>query len=449
MYSRLVASRHFFLAHGVGRSGDLTAQQPKAIGSSLLQALTTALTLSAVHAAGMQEMKEALLMPCATGLSLTLTLLALRSSNPQARYVLMPRIDQRTCIKAVQQAQLEPLLVPNALASAHTVTDVERLRAAIASLPPQSVLCVVSVTSCFAPRTADDVVAIAKLCRAHALPHVVNHAYGLQSRAVCEDIDRACRRGRVDAVVQSMDKNFLVPVGGAIITAPAPPPLPPPSSSFGESPQSAAPAPPPLLRRIASLYPGRASSSSISDLLVTLLAMGESGYRGLLTRRVALFASMQSRLSTLAERHGERLLQSPNDVSMAITITITPATGGASPTALHLGAMLYSRGVSGMRLVLPGKTESVGDVRLEGWGGHGWPGAYLSMACALGMDEDEVARVLDKLDRCLSEWRASNARREERTAQDSAQQPQQPHLQSLSVPEPSVLAPREDAGGSG
>lgn len=31
----------------------------------------------------------------------------------------------------------------------------------------------------------------------------------------------ACWRGRVDAIVQSTDKNFMVPVGGAVISAPA------------------------------------------------------------------------------------------------------------------------------------------------------------------------------------------------------------------------------------
>jgi hypothetical protein len=35
-------------------------------------------------------------------------------------------------------------------------------------------------SSCFAPREPDDVVAIARLCAAQGLPHVVNNAYGVQ-----------------------------------------------------------------------------------------------------------------------------------------------------------------------------------------------------------------------------------------------------------------------------
>eukprot|EP00166_Cyanidium_caldarium_P004115 ctg_42.g9 len=46
----------------------------------------------------------------------------------------------------------------------------------------RGVLCVISTTSCFAPRAPDDVVRIAQWCRAHDVPHVVNNAYGLQAR---------------------------------------------------------------------------------------------------------------------------------------------------------------------------------------------------------------------------------------------------------------------------
>ena len=50
----------------------------------------------------------------------------------------------------------------------------------------------------------------------------MNNAYGLQCRATCKALSRAIRVGRVDAVVQSTDKNFMVPVGGAVISGPDP-----------------------------------------------------------------------------------------------------------------------------------------------------------------------------------------------------------------------------------
>lgn len=41
IFSPLVRSRHFGLGHGIGRSGDIAAIQPKAAGSSLLNQITT------------------------------------------------------------------------------------------------------------------------------------------------------------------------------------------------------------------------------------------------------------------------------------------------------------------------------------------------------------------------------------------------------------------------
>ena len=50
----LVARRHYHLAHGIGRSGDLCAEQPKAAGSSLLAKLTVCLVGDAMRMAGLQ-----------------------------------------------------------------------------------------------------------------------------------------------------------------------------------------------------------------------------------------------------------------------------------------------------------------------------------------------------------------------------------------------------------
>ena len=57
--------------------------------------------------------------------------------------------------------------------------------------------------------------------RARRRPATVNNAYGVQSRSLCALVTKAWRRGRVDGVVQSTDKNFLVPVGGAVLVSPA------------------------------------------------------------------------------------------------------------------------------------------------------------------------------------------------------------------------------------
>jgi O-phospho-L-seryl-tRNASec:L-selenocysteinyl-tRNA synthase len=48
----LVARRHFGMAHGIGRSGDIAAEQPKAAGSSLMAKLATCLAADALRIAG-------------------------------------------------------------------------------------------------------------------------------------------------------------------------------------------------------------------------------------------------------------------------------------------------------------------------------------------------------------------------------------------------------------
>lgn len=49
IFSNIVAERHFFMGHGIGRSGDIMANQPKAAGSSLILQLARCLTVSALH----------------------------------------------------------------------------------------------------------------------------------------------------------------------------------------------------------------------------------------------------------------------------------------------------------------------------------------------------------------------------------------------------------------
>lgn len=47
IFCPLVERRNFYMGHGIGRSGDVMANQPKAAGSSLLLQLTKYLTVSA------------------------------------------------------------------------------------------------------------------------------------------------------------------------------------------------------------------------------------------------------------------------------------------------------------------------------------------------------------------------------------------------------------------
>lgn len=254
VFSSLVARRHFHLCHGVGRSGDVAAVQPKAAGSSLIVQLANALAKDILKEAGMRSVASALVLPVATGMSLTLVLLTLREHKPLAKYVLWPRIDQKSCFKSILSAGLTPLIIENALDGGQLRTDMDAMQALMDQHGSDNILCVLSTTSCFAPRGFDKVDEIAQVCHAHEIAHVINNAYGVQSSKCMHLVSEAMRLGRVDAVVQSLDKNFLVPVGGAIV-----------ASSSAE-----------FVASVSRLYPGRASITPTLDFFITMLQMVRS-----------------------------------------------------------------------------------------------------------------------------------------------------------------------------
>ena len=101
------------------------------------------------------------------------------------RYVLWPRIDQKTCLKAITSANLEVIPLAMVLNGDELHTDMAAIQQEIDRLGPDSIVCVVTTNSCFAPRAADSVVKVAKLCQTLGIGHVINNAYGVQSAALC------------------------------------------------------------------------------------------------------------------------------------------------------------------------------------------------------------------------------------------------------------------------
>lgn len=49
VYSNLVKQRYYGMSHGIGRSGDITATQPKAAGSSIISKITNSLVLDMIR----------------------------------------------------------------------------------------------------------------------------------------------------------------------------------------------------------------------------------------------------------------------------------------------------------------------------------------------------------------------------------------------------------------
>ncbi|KAH9586397.1 SepSecS/SepCysS family [Trypanosoma melophagium] len=530
----LVARRHYGFTHGIGRSGDVTRDQPKAAGSSLLYKITNYMILDLLRLAGTPSLQEAVVVPMATGMTLALllrsiaqhrqtTMQLLRTSIPSSsegeqdeddeeslnkydmeervvhhasgkqdnniekkvvngnnsseefepRYVIWTRIDQKTALKCIEAAGLLSLPVPLRHASwqkcgrnsnrngksrnNHTFRErkndkvslhpyflqshVDDIAAAISRIGgPRAVVCVLTTTSCFAPRLPDDVLAIARLCKVLDVPHVVNNAYGVQSRTIMQRLDAAIRLGRVDAIVQSGDKNFLVPVGGAVISGKAE-----------------------VVARAAALYAGRASASPIVDIFITALSLGRSGFQQLWKGRYKLRERFEAALQKFACDRGEELLAeqmgddtynntnkvadintprnntpTPTVVAAATTMNnsttnttittdttpvitvpprndisfaITMRTVGGVEAAKEIGARLFRSAVTGPRVVVPDSSET----RLCGhlfrnYGMHTDetpPCPMLVMACGIGMTEGDMNGVMERLEKL---WPVNNGK---------------------------------------
>ncbi|CAG2062651.1 unnamed protein product, partial [Timema podura] len=125
-------------------------------------------------------------------------------------------------------------------------------------------------------------------------------------------------KGRVDAFVQSTDKNFLVPVGGAII------------AGFDKG----------LVERISRMYPGRASSSPAMDVFITLLSLGMNGYKNLITQRKEMYTYLKEELTKIAFKYGERILETKNNpISIDVSLFLPPVPSnppGNETTATYL-----------------------------------------------------------------------------------------------------------------
>ena len=283
-------------------------------------------TFISIIITGVRSTAACFVVPLATGMSMVLCFLALRQKRPQAKYIIWPRIDQKTCFKSMLTAGYEPVIIENKLEGDELRTDLEEIEKKVKELGAENILCVFSTTSCFAPRVPDKVEEIAQVCKEHQVPHVINNAYGVQSSKCMHLIQQAARTGRVDAYVQSTDKNFMVPVGGSII------------AGFDAQ----------FVDKISQTFPGRASASPSVDLFITFLSLGANGYKKLLKERKEMYGYLGTELAKVAEARGERLLNmSHNPISMAITLTKEGEDSGKAVT--QLGSMLFKRCVSGAR----------------------------------------------------------------------------------------------------
>ncbi|TFG17187.1 MAG: O-phosphoseryl-tRNA(Sec) selenium transferase [Promethearchaeota archaeon] len=377
--------------HGVGRSGNLKAPQPKAVGGSILNSLSDSFALYTLKKTGMKTLKGAMVVPMGTGMSIMLAIRGIMHQFPDMKsktQLIFPRMDHKSPIKAIELTGLENIIVEssygkqllenyqslkrNKLIYTHA-NFIEEHGTDAVYVPVQQIkqqinektFGILSTTSFFPPRAPDDIVGIAQLAKEQNIAHIINNGYGVQSKTLMNMIQEAIKEGRVDAIIQSTDKNFLTPVGGAIIASPNKE----------------------LVNHTSEIYAGRASSSPILHFVVSLLSMGMKGFQEKLEFQKEHRALLEIELNKLAKILDERVLDVHNPVACMFSLSNLNETQIAA-----LGGFLYNLRVTGPRVVNSTKTDF-------GTSTKGYPYPYIVVNAAIGAQKEDILEAVEKLEK--------------------------------------------------
>jgi O-phospho-L-seryl-tRNASec:L-selenocysteinyl-tRNA synthase len=320
-------------------------------------------------------MKSAVVSPLSTGMTLALALAEAREESGKVKNtVVYPRIDHDSPMKALKLTNLQAKVVDGKIIGDAVRISIDDISEAV----DRNCCAILSTTTFFPPREPDSIKEIAKIAAEQNVFHIINNAYGVQSREIMREIRSAADAGRVDVVVQSTDKNFLAPVGGAIIASP--------NDRFAE--------------KAAAYYAGRASAAPVYQFLSAILSLGVEGYERLRDIQESNRLLLEKHLGEVAEACNERVLKVRNPIACAMTISESDTTA--------LGGILYSLRLSGPRVVLSGQTGSCC---------NGYPNSYLVMNAAIGSKEADIIKATGKLRQGLSQALAKKTNRKDRQEQ--------------------------------
>ena len=340
--------------HGVGRSGQLNSPQPKAVGASIMQQVANSVALDAIKKLGLSNCRAGLVTPLSTGMSLALVLSGLRREFGITE-VLYPRIDHKSPQRGISFAGLEEVCIPTCLEGDAVGIDMNAFDTAVSHTTSCAVL---ATTTFFPPRVSDPVKEIAKSCAENDIPLVINNAYGVQSQKIMASIRSAIDAGRVDAIVQSSDKNFLSPVGASIVVSPNPD----------------------IIEIASETYAGRATAAPIIQTLSALLALGHENYKNLQAQQEENISFLRDRLQEIASSLNQRILDVENPIACAITMDGIDVE--------ELGGRLYNERVTGPRAIVKGGYGSSID---------DYPHSYMVMNAAIGARKIDVEKATTKL----------------------------------------------------
>jgi O-phospho-L-seryl-tRNASec:L-selenocysteinyl-tRNA synthase len=398
--------------HGIGRSGDIKAPQPKATGGSILNSLTDIVVYNFIKDLGLENIKGAITLPLSTGMSIMLTLRAFETYVKQNNYehykneIIFPRIDHNSPLKGIITAGMKPIIIEGFMGKEQyqEIKEVNKKTSSKKTTKPKSELenqdvtlnqyiaqfgtesiyinpkaiessitdrtfAILSTTTFFPPRAPDYVKEIAKIAKKHNIYHIINNAYGVQSPEILKIIRGSIDAGRVDAIIQSTDKNFLTPIGGSIITSPDPL----------------------ILKAISQAYAGRGSASPILHLLVSLLSMGKNGYQKYIQDQISNKSLLDVELYNLAISINERVLNVHNPIASAMTLNNLNEKQIES-----LGGYLYNLRVTGPRVI----NSLKGD---EGSCYDNYPDPYIVMNAAIGATKEDIEGAINQLRKGLQQ----------------------------------------------
>lgn len=356
--------------HGVGRSGFLTAPQPKAPGGSIMYEISNYLARDILRNFGLPNIEEAIVVPLCTGMSLSLALGALKpqigeTNSSIKRTVLLPQIDHKSLLKAISLMGLKTKIIEGKIFEDAVRIPIEDIETSI----DDDCFAIISLTSFFPPREPDNIKDISKFAQRNGLVHIIINAYGVQSPEWMKLIRSAIDAGRVDAVIQSTDKNFLTPVGGALIASPNKK----------------------IIEKISQTYAGRASASPVVDFLISMLSLGIHGYQKLIEEQQHNRKILEEKLASVAENIDEKILKVNNPVAVALSLENLK-----EEQLFALGGALYNLRVTGPRVYNP-KEKSFGTCC------ENYPTPYIVMNAAIGSKTKDITSAVERFEKAYAQ----------------------------------------------
>jgi O-phospho-L-seryl-tRNASec:L-selenocysteinyl-tRNA synthase len=356
--------------HGVGRSGFLTAPQPKAPGGSIMYEISNYLAQNILRENGLPNIKGAIVVPLCTGMSLALALGALKPNQNEnnlinKRSMIIPQIDHKSLLKSINFMGFKPKIVPGQIFGDAVRIPVENIKSSL----DDDCFGIISLTSFFPPREHDDIKEISKFAKENNLIHIVINAYGVQSPEWMKIIRSGIDAGRVDAIIQSTDKNFLTPVGGAVIASP-----------FKEN-----------ITKISQTYAGRASATPVVNFLISMLSLGISGYQKLIQEQKKNRIILETELRKIAEKINERILDIYNPIAVALSLN-----NMREDQLYALGGALYNLRVTGPRVYNP-KENAFGTCCSN------YPTPYIIMNAAIGAKEQDIVSAVERFEKAYTQ----------------------------------------------